>query len=103
MSVTIFEANMAKLESLQGSNRDILEAAAKILGYNLAATTAQCETDNLFAKRPQSHGFKEQWVLRWLLKRLGTTPEPKSAVSGDRLDGDSDRYGACTSLLDLSH
>jgi hypothetical protein len=102
MSVTSFEAKMAELESLQGSTSDILEAAARILGYDLARTTAQCQTHNFLAQRPQSHGFKEQWVLRWLLKRLGT-PEPKSAVSGERLDGDGDKYGACPSLLDISH
>ncbi|OAL20250.1 hypothetical protein AYO22_08962 [Fonsecaea multimorphosa] len=62
---------MAGLEKAKAPPEQILEEAASILGLHLEATIARCSTDSLYTAFPNSHGFKEQWVLRWLLKKLG--------------------------------
>ncbi|KAH0848740.1 hypothetical protein AYO21_07838 [Fonsecaea monophora] len=81
MAKESFEAQMAGLEKAQGQPEKILEEAASILGLDLEATIAQGATDPIFEASPASHGFKEQWVLRWLLKRLGALDKAKNGES----------------------
>ncbi|OQU99779.1 hypothetical protein CLAIMM_05362 [Cladophialophora immunda] len=83
-----FEARMAGLEKAKGPPEKILDEAASILELNLETTIARCATDPLYKTSPHSHGFKEQWVLRWLLKKLGVEDKlkegEKKAVASQR-------------------
>ncbi|OAP55498.1 hypothetical protein AYL99_10471 [Fonsecaea erecta] len=71
MAKDSFEARMAGLEKAKGPPEKILEEAARILELDLETTLTRCATEPLYIAFPKSHGFKEQWVLRWLLKKLG--------------------------------
>ena len=83
---------MADLEKLQGPPEVILEEAAKILGLNLERTSARCSAEFVYKDTPRSHGFKEQWVLRWLLKKLGVS-DSKSKTGPEQARDSRRRYG----------
>lgn len=77
-----FEARMADLEQLQGPPDLILEEAAKIIGIDLTETIHQSSHIPLYNTKPVTQGFKEQWILRWLLKKIGVSDsKPKNANS----------------------
>ncbi|KIW93673.1 uncharacterized protein Z519_06278 [Cladophialophora bantiana CBS 173.52] len=88
MAKKSFEARMADLEKAQGVPEKIVEEAASILGLDLEATIARCAIEPLYKASSDSHGFKEQWVLRWLLKKLAVTDKSKN---GNGKVGDAQR------------
>ncbi|EXJ57840.1 uncharacterized protein A1O5_12398 [Cladophialophora psammophila CBS 110553] len=79
---------MADLEKAQGVPEKILEEAASVLGLDLEATIARCALEPLYKASSETHGFKEQWVLRWLLKKLAVADKSKN---GEGKVGDSQR------------
>ena len=89
---------MANLEKMQGPPAALLEAAAQILGLNLVNLTSACSHETIYKKAPRSHGFKEQWVLRWLLRTLGVS-DAKSKNEGEKLHNVQRAYGLPHPLL----
>jgi hypothetical protein len=87
MAKATFEASMAALEQLQAPPAEILEEAAKILNIDLGHTLRRSSTEILFQGRPRSQGFKEQWVLRWLLKKLNASDSKVNHPAADQSQG----------------
>ena len=61
------------LEALDGSDADIrtrIRHAATILGIDLAKSKLPSTDEKNHVRRGGTNSFKEQWVLRWLLKTL---------------------------------
>ncbi|ETI20067.1 hypothetical protein G647_08101 [Cladophialophora carrionii CBS 160.54] len=74
-----FEASMADLERMQGPAEVVLDEAAKILGIDLEQTIQRSFVGPFSKTTFGSQGFKEQWVLRWLLRKLKLgVPDSKS-------------------------
>jgi hypothetical protein len=91
MAKMSFEARMADLERMQGPAEVALEEAAKILGIDLEKSIQRSSVEPLYKTTLTSQGYKEQWVLRWLLKKLKLgVPDAKSKIAA----GESQtRYG----------
>ncbi|EXJ83226.1 hypothetical protein A1O1_06845 [Capronia coronata CBS 617.96] len=79
MAKRSFEAAIADLERTNGPPEEILTKAADILGLNLQEYLETCCTEVRFKTTSQSPGFKERWLLRWLLKNLNTS-DPKGGA-----------------------
>jgi hypothetical protein len=62
---------MADLDRMQGSPTVVLQEAAAVLRLNLKDAIQRSSTEALYRSSPRPQDFKEQWMLRWLLKRLG--------------------------------
>ena len=61
------------LEILEKSDLDslqLIDHATAILSIDLAATTSTNYKDTEETTSSPEHTFREQWVLRWLLKRF---------------------------------
>ena len=74
---------MANLEQLQAPSAVILEDAAKILSIDLGGPVRKSMTELLYQRSSRSQGFKEQWMLRWLLKKLGVSDSKSKASASD--------------------
>ncbi|KAI1613154.1 Urb2/Npa2 family-domain-containing protein [Exophiala viscosa] len=102
MSQKSFEAAIADLERADGPPETVLEAAAKTLRLNLEETIERSSLEVRFRSTPQSYGFKEQWLLRWLLKKLGSASTTQAKNDGQ----DIERYAVSPQfwslLLDLT-
>ncbi|KIW13892.1 hypothetical protein PV08_06673 [Exophiala spinifera] len=75
MSKTNFESAIAALERTAGPPESLLAAAASTLGIDLEASIASSSEKLLpraASDSTERTGFKEQWVLRWLLKKLAS-------------------------------
>lgn len=72
-----FEAKIAELETTKGPPKVVLGAAATILGVDLEEDIARSRVQSRYKCSSDSYGFKEQWLLRWLLKTLNAS-SPKS-------------------------
>ncbi|KAJ9603085.1 hypothetical protein H2200_012380 [Cladophialophora chaetospira] len=77
-----FEARMADLERLQGPPDAVLDEAAKIIGIDLEKTIHLSFARPLYKTNLGLHGYKEQWILRWLLKKLGVSDSKSKGVNG---------------------
>ncbi|KAK4942164.1 hypothetical protein LTR10_018056 [Elasticomyces elasticus] len=91
MAEKSFEAAIADLERADGPPETLLEAAAKTLRLNLEETIERASLEVRFQTSPQSYGFKEQWLLRWLLKKLTTAPTAQAKDGGHSIE----RYSVC--------
>ena len=83
MSQMSFETRLAALERMQGPPDAVLEEAAKIVGIDLGRTIHQSFLKPLYTTEVGAQGFKEQWILRWLLKRLGVSDSKSKSAGGD--------------------
>ncbi|KAK7897162.1 hypothetical protein LTR67_005051 [Exophiala xenobiotica] len=72
MSTRSFEAAIADLEKSTGSPEALSIAAAKCLGIDLEEYIGHSPVAVLSRTALTNSGFKEQWVLRWLLKKLSS-------------------------------
>jgi hypothetical protein len=72
MSTRSFEAAIADLEKTTGSPEALSKAAAKCLGIDLEEYIGHSPVAVLSRTALTNSGFKEQWVLRWLLKKLSS-------------------------------
>lgn len=85
-----FEARIADLERIDRPPEAVVEAAANILGFSLEGNKERDLVEPRHSTSPHSGGFKEQWVLRWFLKKLGGS----SSKDGKEKTGNSrQRYG----------
>ncbi|KIV84057.1 hypothetical protein PV11_06031 [Exophiala sideris] len=91
MAEKSFEAAIADLERADGPPETLLEAAAKTLRLNLEETIERASLEVRFQTSPQSYGFKEQWLLRWLLKKLTSAPTAQAKDGGHNIE----RYSVC--------
>ncbi|KAL2436212.1 hypothetical protein ABEF95_005633 [Exophiala dermatitidis] len=76
MAPQSFEAAIAGLDRASGPPEKILQQAAQILGFDLAENLTTSSKEVRFKTTARSPGFKEQWLLRWLLKNLNAS-DPK--------------------------
>lgn len=90
-----FEAAIADLEKADGRPEELLEAAAKTLGLNLQKTIERSSLEVRFRSTPQSYGFKEQWLLRWLIKKLTSAANAQAKDAGENIE----RYSTFQPLL----
>ena len=72
MSKGSFEAAIADLERTTGPSEVLSEAAAKCLGIDLEGYIGRSSVEVLSRTALTNSGFKEQWVLRWLLKKVSS-------------------------------
>ncbi|EXJ77138.1 hypothetical protein A1O3_10296 [Capronia epimyces CBS 606.96] len=88
MAKRSFEAAIADLEQTNGSAEEVLLAAADILGLRLQENIDASSTDVKFKTSSHSPGFKEQWLLRWLLKNLNASDSKgkTSATAGATIE-----------------
>ena len=84
-----FEARVAELEQIQEQRSTVLEKAAIILGINLKDTIERSTNELVYNSNPRSQRFKEQWILRWLLKTAGITDSKTKTAASDL----QQRYG----------
>lgn len=91
-----FEAAIADLERTKGPAEDVLAKAANILGINLQENIDVSSTEVRFKSPSQSPGFKEQWLLRWLLKNLNASGS-KDRTS-EPVENSHERYKLMLSL-----
>src|ERR1700742_5092390 len=82
MAKMSFEARMADLERLQGPPDAVLEEAASTLGIDLEKSIRLSFVAPLYKPAISSQGFREQWVLRWLLKKLGVSDSKSKGPAG---------------------
>ena len=73
MEKTSSEAAIARLEKADGSPESVSNEAAKIVAVDLEQNIERCNIEVRYKSSPHPHGFKEQWLLRWLLKKLTTS------------------------------
>ena len=86
---TSFEAAIDRLERANGGPDSVSNEAARIVGADLEENIERCNVEVRYRSSPLSHGFKEQWLLRWLLKKL-TISDFKA--SGKTLEDLGSRY-----------
>ncbi|KIV97171.1 hypothetical protein PV10_00953 [Exophiala mesophila] len=70
MSKGPFEVAIADLEKSNQQPDLLLNKAAKLINVNLQRHVSSCTANVLYQTDAVSAGFKEQWLLRWLLKKL---------------------------------
>ena len=70
MSKGPFEVAIADLEKSNQQPDILLNKAAKLINVNLQRHISSCADNVLYQSDAVSAGFKEQWLLRWLLKKL---------------------------------
>ncbi|KAK5063036.1 hypothetical protein LTR84_005112 [Exophiala bonariae] len=76
MMISTFEVGITDLEKTDATPVLLVEKAANLLGINLEQNIQKSSHVVRYKSEPGSHGFKEQWLLRWLLKKL-TFPASK--------------------------
>jgi hypothetical protein len=76
MAKSSFEAGIADLEKTNATPVLQIEKAARLIGIDLAQIIQQSPHEVRYKYESGSCGFKEQWLLRWLLKKL-SFPTPK--------------------------
>lgn len=76
MAKSTFEAGILDLEKTDAIPILVLEKAAKLIGIDLEQAIQQSPQEVRYKRESGSYGFKEQWLLRWLLKKL-TPPATK--------------------------
>jgi hypothetical protein len=76
MVISTFEVGITDLEKTDAIPVLLVEKAANLLGINLEQNIQKSTHVVRYKSEPGSHGFKEQWLLRWLLKKL-TFPASK--------------------------
>jgi hypothetical protein len=72
-----FETSIAELDSTNASPEALSLAAAGLLGINLEERIEQPFVKVIHRHEPESHGLKEQYLLRWLLKKLNVLESKK--------------------------
>ncbi|KAJ9630055.1 hypothetical protein H2204_008710 [Knufia peltigerae] len=72
MSKPNFESAIAGLEKSTGPPESALATAASTLSIDLEDSIAASSERPLLRNASGSTGFKEQWILRWLLKKLAS-------------------------------
>ncbi|KIX05514.1 uncharacterized protein Z518_06386 [Rhinocladiella mackenziei CBS 650.93] len=98
MAKKSFEAAIADLERTNGPPTADLETAAKILGINLEENVQHCSVDVKFKALPVSNGFKEQWLLRWLLRKLNVSD---SKTRGEKIGNIEKSLALCPNFWSL--
>ena len=73
--------NLAKLEKLSAPFEEQLEEAAKFVGVNLESISQYGSKASEGRKQSGAaiHYGREEWLLKWLLKRLQADVEPRYA------------------------
>lgn len=85
MAPQSFEATIAGLDRASGPPEKILQQAAQILGLDLADNLTTSSKEVRFKTTARSPGFKEQWLLRWLLKNLNASDAKGEGSKSERL------------------
>lgn len=70
MAKSTFEAGILDLEKTDAKPILVIEKAAKLIGIDLEQNIQQSAQEVRYKREGGSYGFKEQWLLRWLLKKL---------------------------------
>lgn len=81
MSKGPFQVAIADLEKSHQHPDILLDKAAKLINVNLQQQVSSCSEHVQYQHDAVSAGFKEQWLLRWLLKKL--TVPVEGANAGD--------------------
>ncbi|KAG9776014.1 hypothetical protein KCU88_g5023, partial [Aureobasidium melanogenum] len=84
MAPQSFEAAIAGLDRASGPPEKILQQAAQILGLDLAENLTTSSKEVRFKTTARSPGFKEQWLLRWLLKNLNASDAKGEGSKSER-------------------
>ncbi|EHY53606.1 hypothetical protein ABEF92_004908 [Exophiala dermatitidis] len=84
MAPQSFEATIAGLDRASGPPEKILQQAAQILGLDLADNLTTSSKEVRFKTTARSPGFKEQWLLRWLLKNLNASDAKGEGSKSER-------------------
>lgn len=74
MAKPSFEAGIADLERSNAAPGLQLEKAAGLIGIDLEQDIQQSSRGVRYKHETTSCGFKEQWLLRWLLKKMSLPP-----------------------------
>jgi len=79
MAKSSFEAGIADLE--RSNDEPVLQiaSAARLIAIDLEQNTRQARHEVRYRHEPTSCGFKEQWLLRWLLKKLSLPPAKETS------------------------
>lgn len=79
MVKSTFEEGIVDLEKTDAKPVLLVERAANLLAFNLRQNIERDAHVVRYKSEPRSHGFKEQWLLRWLLKRLNFPPSKENS------------------------
>jgi hypothetical protein len=68
-----FEVAIADLEKADILPSTSLDNAARLVKFDTEQAIEQCKKQILYGQAAPSLGLKEQWLLRWLLRKLNNS------------------------------